>query len=137
MFLYPFLKTVTSLSTLLDIKAETTDINWHKGWQQQTSSQGLSLKSRNLSIEKAQHSNQFSFMRHNKRLISVRMEQGTQKFFVFKKSLFSQKATVQIKNPSFHWICLYFLIHKASSESRKNFSMVVATHIRTVKSLLS
>ena len=63
----------------------------------------------------------------------VKKGEGTQKFFIRTKSLFSQKAIVKIKNPSFHWICLFFWVHKPWSESRKNFSMVVATYIRTVK----
>ena len=55
-----------------------------------------------------------------------------QKVFIIKKSLFSQKAIVQIKNPSFHWICLFFWVHKPLSEPRKTFSTILATHIQGV-----
>ena len=83
-------------------------------------------------IKKVQHSNKFSFMRHNKRLIWVTKVEGKQKDFMIKKSHFSQKATVQIKNPLLHWICLFFWQHKPSSEPRKSFSCILATYIRTV-----
>ena len=41
-------------------------------------------------------------MRHNKRLIWVTKVEGKQKDFMIKKSHFSQKAIVQIKNPLLH-----------------------------------
>ena len=93
------------------------------------------LRSKKSAQHSNQFSNQFSFMRHNKRQIWVKKVDGIQKIFIIKKSLFSQKAIVQIKNLWLHWIYLFFWQHKPSSEPRKNFSCIVATYIRTVKNV--